>query len=48
MSSRLLPKHVIALARLMMIVYGQYQDETIEVKLTDVDYKVNEPVNKTL
>ena len=31
-----------------MIVYGQYQDETIEVKLTDVDYKVNEPVNKNI
>ena len=42
--------YVIALARLMMIVYvyGQYQDETMEVKLTGVDYKVNEPVNKTL
>ena len=32
----------------MMIVFGQYQDETMEEKLTDVDYKVNEPVNKTL
>ena len=25
----------------MVIVYGQYLDETLEVKHTDVDYKVN-------
>ena len=30
-----------ALARLMLIAYGQHQDETMEVKYTDVDYKVN-------
>ena len=29
-----------ALARLMLIAYGQHQDETMEVKYTDVDYKV--------
>ena len=35
-----------ALARLMLIAYGQHQDETMEVKYTDVDYKVNEPVKE--
>ena len=28
------------LLRLMLIMYGQHQDETMEVKYTDVDYKV--------
>jgi len=28
------------LIRLMLIAYGQHQDETMEVKYTDVDYKV--------
>ena len=28
------------LLRLLLIMYGQHQDETMEVKYTDVDYKV--------
>ena len=28
------------LLRLVLIAYGQHQDETMEVKYTDVDYRV--------